>query len=156
MVLAYFLYVSAATWLFFFTGRMSADSCWKKFTHRWRSVWNWLLWYTSLVPPLKQPHNPPPYAVLQHLLIPVQRNSLSSTVGELHIHIWTQLCWPGKLLQNHYVVFTYLSMYIIPNTITYRHHDNWPTYNRKTAKNVFSSSKSPPTLCNTKCIKGEI
>jgi len=37
------------------------------------------------LPSLKQP--PPPYAILQHLLISVQRNSLSNTVGELHIQI---------------------------------------------------------------------
>ena len=50
-------------------------------------------------------------------------------------------------------------MYIVPNTIIYRHHVNWSTYNTKTAttkKKGFSSSKSHLTLCNISCVRGGI
>ena len=37
-------------------------------------------------------------------------------------------------------------MYIIPNMIIYRHHDNGPTHNTETAKMASPSAKTPNIL----------
>jgi len=46
-------------------------------------------------------------------------------------------------------------MYISPNMIIYRHHDNGPIYNTKTSKNGFSSFKSPQHFATLHASKGE-